>query len=124
MAANLDIFDAFDIGQVAHLKSVSGGHDERKSSGAQFLEDRLEEWHMGSVVQVNPDLRLGASMACELTSRWRGSPAIYHGRLAHPMGDFARQRMPIRSAVPLAHVLQKPPIHLHRILDRTPRVPV
>src|SRR5713226_6632368 len=119
MATNLDVLNALGIGQVAHLKSVSGGHDEWKSAGAQFFEDGLEEWHMGSVVQVNPDLWFRASMACELTTRWRRGAASYHARLAHEVGYLARQRMPIRSPISGARVFQKPSIHFDRILAGT-----
>ncbi len=58
VTTDFDIRQMFLVRQFADLERIAGGDEERETAGPQFLENRLEEWNMRCVVEVDPDLGL------------------------------------------------------------------
>src|SRR5207247_2048682 len=57
------------VRQFVHLKTVARGEHHRITALLKFVDDWRKKWHMGGIIQVDPDLFFVAKNGCTGCSR-------------------------------------------------------
>jgi hypothetical protein len=56
VTSDLDVVHFFVIREIAYLERISRRYNDLMSHSFQFADDGNEKWHMGSIVEINPNL--------------------------------------------------------------------
>src|SRR2546426_9036543 len=75
VTADQPVIQTKELGQFVHLKTVACSDYQRVASLLKFVEDRYKKWHMGGIVQIDPDLScttgsVGAQRAGTAHAEW------------------------------------------------------